>query len=56
MSRFKFKKRNKLFHGNNDELKSFLSSHDFLNDDSLPAMDIKEHNKNFGTEFGAHGF
>jgi HSP20 family protein len=63
MTLIKFNNRNRLFPTwNNDNLKSFLSSdnffnNDFLEEDSLmPAMNVKEHNEDFEIEFAAPGF
>ncbi|MBU2939764.1 Hsp20/alpha crystallin family protein [Lacinutrix sp. C3R15] len=62
MSLIKFNNRNRLFPWNNDNLKSFLNSenffdNDFLDDESLmPAMNVKEHDKDFEIEFAAPGF
>lgn len=62
MSRIKLKNRNRLFPWNNDNLKSFLSSdnffeNDFFDDDSLmPAMNVKENENDFEVEFAAPGF
>ena len=63
MSLIKFNSRNRLFPSwNNDSLKSYLSSDDFFNtdffdeDSLMPAMNIKEHDKDFEIEFAAPGF
>ncbi|MBJ6367498.1 Hsp20/alpha crystallin family protein [Snuella sedimenti] len=62
MTLIKFNNRNRLFPWNNSGLKSFLSSDDFFNDDFfvedslMPAMNVKEHEKNFEVEFAAPGF
>ena len=63
MSLIKFNNRRRLFPTwDNDRLKSFLSADDFFNtdffeDDSmLPAMNVKEHDKDFEIEFAAPGF
>lgn len=63
MSLIKFNNRNRLFPSwNNDSLKSFLSSDDFFNNDFfeedslMPAMNVKEHEKEFEIEFAAPGF
>lgn len=63
MSLIKFNNRNRLFPTwTNDSLKNFLSNdgffnHDFLEEDSLmPAMNVKEHDKDFEIEFAAPGF
>ena len=62
MSLIKFNTRNRLYPWNNEGIKSFLSNddffnHDFLEEDSLmPAMNIKEHDKDFEIEFAAPGF
>jgi HSP20 family protein len=62
MSLIKFNNRNRLFPWNNDNLKSFLSSdnyfeNDFFEEDALmPAMNVIEHDKDFEIEFAAPGF
>jgi len=62
MSLIKFNNRNRLFPWNNDNLKSFLSSdnffeNDFFEEDALmPAMNIIEHDQDFEIEFAAPGF
>jgi HSP20 family protein len=62
MSLIKFNNGNRLFPWNNESLKSFLSSddffsHDFLDENSLmPAMNVKEHSKDYEIEFAAPGF
>ena len=63
MTLIKFKNRNRLFPTwNNDNLNTFLSYDDFLNDDFfeedslMPAMNVKEHDKDFEIEFAAPGF
>jgi len=63
MSLIKFNNRNRLFPTwNNDSLKSFLGSDDFFNnnffeeDSLMPAMNVKEHEKDFEIEFAAPGF
>ena len=63
MSLIKFNNRNRLFPSwNNDSLKSFLSNDDFFNNDFfeedslMPAMNVKEHEKDFEIEFAAPGF
>jgi len=63
MSLIKFNNGNRLFPTwTNDSLKSFLSNddffnHDFLDEDSLmPAMNVKELDKDFEIEFAAPGF
>jgi HSP20 family protein len=63
MSLIKFNNRNRLFPTwNNDSLKTFLSSDDFFNtdffeeDSLMPAMNVKEHDKDFEIEFAAPGF
>lgn len=63
MSLIKFNSRNRLFPSwNNDSLKSYLSSDDFFNtdffdeDSLMPAMNVKEHDKDFEIEFAAPGF
>ena len=63
MSLIKFNNRNRLFPSwNTDSLKSFLSSDDFFHNDFfeedslMPAMNVKEHDKDFEIEFAAPGF
>lgn len=62
MSLIKFNNRNRLFPWNNNEFKSFLSSDDFFTDDFftedglMPAMNVKEHDKDYEIEFAAPGF
>lgn len=63
MSLIKFNNRNRLFPSwNNDSLKNILSNDaffnsDFFDDDSfMPAMNVKEHDKDFEIEFAAPGF
>ncbi|WP_323789533.1 Hsp20/alpha crystallin family protein [Psychroserpens sp.] len=63
MSLIKFNNGNRLFpRWSNESLKNFLSNddffnHDFLEEDSLmPAMNVKEQDKNFEIEFAAPGF
>ena len=63
MSLIKFNNRNRLFPSwNNDSLKGFFGnddffSNDFFEEDSLmPAMNVKEHEKDFEIEFAAPGF
>lgn len=63
MNLTKFKNRNRLFPTwNNDNLNTFLSyddifNNDFFEDDSLmPAMNVKEHKKDFDIELAAPGF
>lgn len=63
MSLIKFNNRNRLFPSwNNDSLKVFFGnddffSNDFFEEDSLmPAMNVKEHEKDFEIEFAAPGF
>ena len=63
MSLIKFNNRNRLFPTwNNDSLKSFLSNDNFFNNDFfeedslMPAMNVKEHGKDFEIEFAAPGF
>jgi HSP20 family protein len=63
MSLIKLNNRNRLFPlWNNDSLKSFLGNHDFFNSDFfeeanlMPAMNVKEHEKDFEIEFAAPGF
>ena len=62
MSLIKFNNRNRLFPWNNDNLKSFLSSDDFFENDFfesdtlMPAMNVIEHDKDFEIEFAAPGF
>jgi HSP20 family protein len=63
MSLIKFNNRNRLFPSwNNESLKNFLGSDDFFNNDFfeedslMPAMNVKEHEKDFEIEFAAPGF
>jgi HSP20 family protein len=63
MSLIKFNNRRRLFPSwNNDGLKSFLGSDDFFNSDFfeedslMPAMNVKETDKEFEIEFAAPGF
>lgn len=63
MSLIKFNNRNRLFPWDNNRLKDFLSSDDFLFNDSffeedslMPAMNVKELDKEFEVEFAAPGF
>ncbi|SHH66481.1 Hsp20/alpha crystallin family protein [Winogradskyella jejuensis] len=63
MSLIKFNNRNRLFPWNNNQLKDFFSSDDFLfsddffDEDSLmPAMNVKELDEEFEVEFAAPGF
>jgi HSP20 family protein len=63
MSLIKFNNGNRLFPSwTSDSLKNFLSNddffnHDFLEEDSLmPAMNVKEQDKDFEIEFAAPGF
>ncbi|MBT8245867.1 MAG: Hsp20/alpha crystallin family protein [Winogradskyella sp.] len=63
MSLIKFNNRNRLFPWNNNQLKDFFSSDDFLLNDSffeedslMPAMNIKELDETFEVEFAAPGF
>ena len=63
MSLIKFNNRNRLFPSwNNESLKNFLGNDDFFNNDFLeedslmPAMNVKEHEKDFEIEFAAPGF
>jgi HSP20 family protein len=62
MSLIKFNNRNKLFPWNNENLKSFLSTDDFFNNDFfdedglMPAMNVKERENDFEVEFAAPGF
>lgn len=62
MTLIKFRNRNRLFPWNNANLKSFLSSDDFFNNDFfeedslMPAMNVKEHEEDFEIEFAAPGF
>jgi HSP20 family protein len=62
MTLIKFNKRNRLFPESNKGLKNFLSYDDFFNDDFftedslMPAMNVKEHKKDFEIEFAAPGF
>jgi len=62
MTLVKFNNRNRLFPWSNDRLKNYLSSDEFFNDDLfseeslMPAMNIKDHEKNIEIEFAAPGF
>lgn len=63
MSLIKFNRRNRLFPSWTSEgLKNFLSSDDFFSNDFfeedslMPAMNVKEHEKDFEIEFAAPGF
>jgi HSP20 family protein len=62
MSLIKFNNRNRLFPWSNTDLKSFLGSDDFFNEDFfaedslMPAMNVKENPKDFQIEFAAPGF
>lgn len=62
MSLVKFNNRNRLFPWSSDSLKSFLSNDDFFNSDFfeedslMPAMNVKERDKDFEIEFAAPGF
>ncbi|HCY82953.1 MAG TPA: heat-shock protein [Xanthomarina gelatinilytica] len=62
MSLIKFNNRNRLFPWSNTDLKSFLGSDDFFNDDFfsedslMPAMNVKENPTDFQIEFAAPGF
>jgi len=63
MTLIKFKNRNRLFPAwNSDNLNTFLSYDDFFNEDFfdedslMPAMNVKEHDKDFEIEFAAPGF
>jgi HSP20 family protein len=62
MSLIKFNNRSRLFPWNNNGLKNFLSSDDFFADDFfvedgfMPAMNVKEHDKDYEIEFAAPGF
>ncbi len=62
MSLIKFNNKNRLFPWNTNELKSFLSSEDFFDDDFfaedglMPAMNVKEHKKDYEIEFAVPGF
>jgi len=62
MTLIKFNNRNQLFPWNNNDLKNFLSTDEFFNDDFfeedslMPAMNVKEHNEDFEIEFAAPGF
>lgn len=64
MTLVKFNNRNRLFPWtwSNDRLKDFLSSEEFFDDDFfeenslMPAMNIKDHEKDFEIELAAPGF
>jgi HSP20 family protein len=63
MTLIKFNNRNRLFPSwSNESLKNFLGSDDFFNNDFfeedslMPAMNVKEHEKDFEIEFAAPGF
>ncbi|MFI0431109.1 Hsp20/alpha crystallin family protein [Mariniflexile sp. HMF6888] len=62
MTLVKFNNRNRLFPWNNGGLRSLLNYDPFINDDLLeddsfmPAMNVKEHDKDFEIEFAAPGF
>jgi len=62
MSLIKFNNPNRLFPWNNNPLETLLSSNEFFNNDLfiedgiMPAMNIKEHKKDFEIEFAAPGF
>lgn len=62
MTLVKFNNRNRLFPWNNGGLRSLLDYDPFINDDLLdedsfmPAMNVKEHDKDFEIEFAAPGF
>ncbi len=62
MTLVKFNNRNRLFPWNNGGLRNLLNYDPFINDDLLeddsfmPAMNVKEHDKDFEIEFAAPGF
>jgi HSP20 family protein len=62
MTLVKFNNRNRLFPWNNDGLRNLLNYDsffvdDYLEDDSfMPAMNIKEHDKDYEIDFAAPGF
>lgn len=62
MTLVKFNNRNRLFPWNNGGLRSLLDYDPFINDNLLdedsfmPAMNVKEHDKDFEIEFAAPGF
>jgi HSP20 family protein len=62
MSLIKFNNQNRLFPWTTENLSNFLNvddffKNDFLEEDSLmPAMNVKEHKKDFEIEFAAPGF
>ncbi|WP_299336452.1 Hsp20/alpha crystallin family protein [uncultured Psychroserpens sp.] len=62
MSLIKFNNRNRLFPWTNEGIKNFLSNDDFFQSDFfeedslMPAMNVKEHDKDFEIEFAAPGF
>lgn len=63
MTLVKFNNRNRLFPWNNGGLRDLLNYDSFINDDLLleddsymPAMNVKEHDKDFEIEFAAPGF
>lgn len=63
MTLVKFNNRNRLFPWNNGGLRNLLNYDSFINDDLLleddsymPAMNVKEHDKDFEIEFAAPGF
>lgn len=62
MTLVKFNNRNRLFPWNNGGLRTLLNYDPFINDDLLeddsfmPAMNVKEHDKDLEIEFAAPGF
>lgn len=62
MTLVKFNNRDRLFPWNNGGLRSFLNYDPFFDDDVLaedtylPAMNVKEHDKEYEFEFAAPGF
>src|SRR5690606_7058778 len=62
MTLVKFNNRNRLFPWSNGGLRNLLNYDPFINDDLLeddsfmPAMNVKEHDKDFEIEFAAPGF
>ncbi|HEX9600538.1 MAG TPA: Hsp20/alpha crystallin family protein [Mariniflexile sp.] len=62
MTLVKFNNRNRLFPWSNGGLRNLLNYDPFINDDLLeddsfmPAMNVKEHDKDYEIEFAAPGF
>ena len=62
MTLVKFNNRNRLFPWNNGGLRSLLNYDPFFEDDLLeddsfmPAMNVKEHDKDYEIDFAAPGF